>query len=126
MTVALAVTVDLTQIVCGECGGTYAIAERVRKQRQDHSGFWHCPYCQTSWGFSKGELQKTREELELERKRHSSTLARLNETTAELDKTQKAAKRVRTRVQKGVCPCCNRTFINLGRHMATKHPEKSA
>jgi hypothetical protein len=25
-----------------------------------------------------------------------------------------------------VCPCCNRSFQNLRRHMATKHPEFNA
>jgi hypothetical protein len=27
------------------------------------------------------------------------------------------------RVKNGVCPCCTRSFTNLRRHMATKHPE---
>jgi hypothetical protein len=26
-------------------------------------------------------------------------------------------------VANGVCPCCNRTFQNLARHMAGKHPD---
>lgn len=30
--------------------------------------------------------------------------------------------RIRNRVKNGVCPCCNRTFQNLMRHMATQHP----
>jgi hypothetical protein len=27
------------------------------------------------------------------------------------------------RVSSGVCPCCNRSFTNLRRHMRSKHPE---
>jgi RNA polymerase-binding transcription factor DksA len=27
-----------------------------------------------------------------------------------------------TRIKNGVCPCCNRSFANLHRHMSTKHP----
>ncbi|WP_165394478.1 helix-turn-helix domain-containing protein [Pseudoxanthomonas winnipegensis] len=30
---------------------------------------------------------------------------------------------MRQRVMNGVCPCCNRTFENLRRHMHDKHPE---
>lgn len=30
--------------------------------------------------------------------------------------------RIKNRVGKGVCPCCNRTFENLQRHMHSKHP----
>lgn len=31
-------------------------------------------------------------------------------------------RKVKDRVKNGVCPCCNRTFVNLQRHMHTKHP----
>lgn len=30
--------------------------------------------------------------------------------------------RLRKRASAGVCPCCNRTFSQLARHMQTKHP----
>ena len=32
------------------------------------------------------------------------------------------ATRISKRVKNGVCICCNRTFADLARHMATKHP----
>ena len=31
--------------------------------------------------------------------------------------------RTKNRIASGVCPCCNRTFENLHRHMATKHKD---
>jgi hypothetical protein len=34
--------------------------------------------------------------------------------------------RIKKRVGNGVCPCCNRTFSDLQRHMHTKHPEFKA
>lgn len=33
------------------------------------------------------------------------------------------ARRKLKRVQNGVCPCCNRSFWNLERHMKSKHPK---
>jgi len=30
--------------------------------------------------------------------------------------------KTRKRIAAGVCPCCTRTFQNLARHIATKHP----
>lgn len=36
--------------------------------------------------------------------------------------SEKQAKTLR-RVDKGVCPCCNRSFVALQRHMKTKHPD---
>lgn len=32
------------------------------------------------------------------------------------------ATKITKRAKAGVCPCCNRSFENLRRHMATKHP----
>lgn len=34
--------------------------------------------------------------------------------------------RIKNRVGHGVCPCCNRTFENLGRHMMSQHPTFTA
>lgn len=31
--------------------------------------------------------------------------------------------RIKRRVAAGVCPCCNRSFSNLARHVAGQHPE---
>lgn len=39
-----------------------------------------------------------------------------------LSATQGVVTRIKNRVGKGVCPCCNRTFSNLARHMLGEHP----
>ncbi len=31
--------------------------------------------------------------------------------------------KVKKRAANGVCPCCNRTFSDLARHMKAKHPD---
>jgi hypothetical protein len=31
--------------------------------------------------------------------------------------------RIKKRVAAGVCPCCNRSFKDLARHMAGQHPD---
>lgn len=120
MGLALAVTVALTEINCGECGGTYAINERYRQQKQQTSGFWNCPYCKCSWGFAKGENAELREQVEAERRRTQAALARENELRAAKEKMERKLKRV----GRGVCPECNRSFENLARHMNCKHAAK--
>lgn len=57
------------------------------------------------------EGQRKRADEEAEHQRH-----RANGYKGALAKTKK-------RVAAGVCPCCTRSFANLQRHMATKHPE---
>lgn len=36
---------------------------------------------------------------------------------------ERELKKIQTRVKGGVCPCCNRSFVQLTRHMKTKHPD---
>lgn len=118
MGLALAVTITLTEISCGECGGTYAINERYRQQKYQKGECWTCPYCKTTWGYSgKGENAQLKRELEEERQRKFQALERANAAEA----AQRKAQGKLNRVNRGVCPSCNRTFQNLARHMCTQH-----
>lgn len=47
-------------------------------------------------------------------------------TERQLSATRGVVTRIRNRVGKGVCPCCNRTFSNLARHMIGEHPDFAA
>lgn len=60
----------------------------------------------------KQQLARAEEEMQAERLR------------AEL--AEKKATRVMKRAQRGVCPCCNRTFQNLAQHMKSKHADVNA
>ncbi len=31
--------------------------------------------------------------------------------------------KTKKRIAKGICPCCNRSFVNLERHMTGQHPD---
>lgn len=120
---AIQVTVELTEINCGECGGTYAINERYRQQKYQKGESWNCPYCRTGWGYSgNSENEKLRRELAAEKQRKESALARENEERAARERLERKLKRV----NRGVCPDCNRSFQNLARHMACKHSKKPA
>lgn len=107
--------VTFAQIVCGSCGGVYAITERYREQREKKCESWTCPYCNTGWGYSN---HKT--EAQLEKERHQQTLVRLNEEKAAREELERKLQRV----GKGVCPECKRSFRDLERHMACKHGQE--
>lgn len=125
------VTVELTTINCGECGGTYAINERYREQKATAGGSWNCPYCRVGWGYSnnnenarlKKELTNTQKRLEWQ-----SEAARKARDEAEHQRRvglgyKGALVKTKKRIGKGTCPCCKRHFSNVEKHMATKHPE---
>ena len=63
--------------------------------------------------FGKGG-KALRESIELNTKVEAA-IAQATELIAALT-------RVKNRVSRGVCPNCNRTFKDLARHMASKHP----
>jgi hypothetical protein len=44
-------------------------------------------------------------------------------TERSLTATRGQVTRIKNRVAHGVCPCCHRTFANVARHMAGKHPD---
>jgi DNA repair exonuclease SbcCD ATPase subunit len=54
---------------------------------------------------------------------HDQTKATLRDTEKSLIAQKGVTTRIKNRASNGVCPCCNRTFQNLARHMHTKHPD---
>jgi len=125
------VTVELSEVNCGECGGTYALNKRYKDQKYQDGGSWNCPYCQCWWGYSQNnENSKLKKQVEiLERsKKFAERQAEIAREDARYEcncaRAQKAAKtRLKNRIKHGVCPCCNGTFKQLARHMKNKHPD---
>jgi hypothetical protein len=125
---------ELTVIQC-KCGGVYAIHERFREQKHIEGAGWNCPYCQTGWGYfgetALAKEQRLRKEAEdrllRERARADQDKARLKEQrdyAKAQTRAQKAAKtKLKKRIAAGMCPCCQRPFANLMRHMQNQHPD---
>lgn len=129
MTDTLTHVVTLIRINCGECQCPFAIPESMYdKRRADGRDFW-CPNGhKIHYGeFENARLKREKAELEdrLARQRIATQAARDQADAAE--RRRAAAKgqltKVKKRVANGVCPCCNRTFADLARHMTSKHPD---
>lgn len=108
---------------CGVCGVTYVVPENVYNHKRDYGGFSHCSNGH-QWGWPEG--RKQRDELRHERDLLKQDAARLIEEREAALKEAREMKQKYMNVQRrsaaGVCPCCNRTFSNVARHMKTKHP----
>lgn len=128
------VGVTLTKTDCGLCGGVYAITESYRLQCYEQGTGWTCPYCKASWGyFGDTAVKRLERELAKSRAAHDQTRAecdRQRELKLRTERRLKAQKgvttRIKNRVRRGVCPCCNRYFENLQRHMESKHADYAA
>lgn len=111
------------------CGIQHAVPDSLRnlqRRQKDKGQVITAIFCPLGHEHvPKGESDKARLERELsaERARHDQTRAELRET----ERRRRAEKGAKTRLKKraavGVCPCCNRTFHQLARHMAAMHPD---
>lgn len=115
--------VEMRTTTCASCGVMFALtAELMTKLRNTHRDF-HCPNGHVL--VFRGDSEADRLKRELRRREEMLEAANARASTAERDlrATTKAHKKMRARVMNGVCPCCDRTFQNLMRHMRTQHPE---
>lgn len=125
----LAFQTTLELMDCAKCGMHFGVAEGfIERRRRDGETFF-CP-AGHSQSFKESEVSRLRKKLDeqvreaTEQAEHarSAERAREAEHRARL-KVERAARALRRRIGAGVCPCCNRTFKQLARHMETKHPE---
>ncbi len=116
--------------IYARCGIVFAMTkEATDLRKRDHSIFF-CPNGHEQHYSGESDLEKeTRLRKEAEQRILQSQAA-TNEARheAEVLKRQIAAgkgqlTRVKNRIARGVCTCCNRTFQNLANHMKTEHPQ---
>lgn len=109
---------------CGQCGVTYTVPYAMYEAMWRDGGYAHCPNGH-SRGWQVGHVEQ--EDLRRERDRLKQQIAQVqDEAKAAIESAKKKAdelRRHKKRVSAGTCPCCNRTFSNMARHMETKHPE---
>lgn len=125
-------TETLETMQCGTCGLWYAAPDWWWKEQQKNGGDIHCPRgCRRTYGpLKKRREDKLQERLDaagvqLAESRSRERTARASAASA--DRRTSAQKGVVTKIRKriagGACPCCNRSFVDLGRHMKSKHPD---
>jgi hypothetical protein len=127
----LAFTQHLETITCWAhegCGVVFAVPRTLLSSLREHKGTLHCPKGHRL-GFGDSEADKLRvrleqEERRTERQRKEKEWAQQDAAKAKRSASAYKGKLTATknRVGHGVCPCCNRTFQQLARHMKCKHP----
>lgn len=116
-------------IRCGTCAVLHAFPAIIYDTAREQGGFWSCPNGH-SRGWERGKDHTALEVTRRERDRLKQENARLAEEAAAAERkrltAERAVKRHKTRTAAGLCPCCNRSFVKLRAHIATKHPEYGA
>ncbi len=119
---------------CCECHMTFAMPRDFNNQsRNSMRKYFHCPDGHVQHYTGPTEAQRLKRELEMvQRQRDVAESARRAACDQALAAERSAAAykgrvtRLKNRAAAGVCPCCNRHFENLHRHMSTRHPDFAA
>lgn len=113
--------------VCGQCGQEYGLLDDTMAMLRRSGQTFYCP-----WGHARhfAAVPSSEDKLRQEHDRLKQENARLADEARAAERRASAAKgqvtRLKNRAAAGVCPCCNRTFAQLQRHMAAKHPNFTA
>lgn len=132
-TLTLSTTFVVHTCIRSGCSCVWATtSEFDRLRRNDHENFY-CPWGHAQHYPHKSVEEKLRADLEAKNNELARERARLDQVKAALEHEKHSARatrghltRVKTRVRHGVCPCCNRSFGDLKRHMDTQHPDYAA
>lgn len=124
--------IDMIDVgVCYRCKSPMTLpVELYKAAHRSASVSFFCAYGHSQI-FREGPTEE--EKLRRERDRLNQQLAEKDdEIRHQRERTEAAERRgaaargqvtkIKNRVGHGVCPCCNRTFENLHRHMTTQHP----
>lgn len=128
MNQTLSYTETLAVTTCW-CGIHLAMPDNLLHNAREHGTDVYCPLghkfgwnetladrLQKKLDAKEAALARTRERADAEHDLRQDTERRLS--------AQKAATtKAKRRHAAAVCPCCNRSFVQLRRHMAAKHPD---
>lgn len=129
---ALDLQVSHTVIICchEKCGIAFSVPQWWEQRRREDKTWWYCPngHSQHFSGKTeaerlKGEVERLNKDAAYLRTRLEDEAKTVNRLCRSRDSYKGQVTRIKNRVSKGVCPCCNRTFQNLARHMTGQHPE---
>jgi hypothetical protein len=103
----------LSTITCCSCGVVFAMPDRLMNQLRQNGNWFFCPSGHRQH-FTETEVDRLHRLPEAANRRNT-------ELVDEVSRVQHEKKRFERRITAGVCPCCNRTVVNLARHMASNH-----
>lgn len=122
---------ELTVVTCW-CGMRHAVPSELRNfQRREFDEGREVPsiYCPLGHQYQpvgEGMAAKLERRLKREQDERARVTAEREQAEASARSYKGAATKARKRSAAALCPCCNRSFVQLRRHMASKHPEFDA
>lgn len=119
----------MTKMECANCIMHFGIDSELAKRCQETGRTFYCPnghanvYKETEIDRLKKENKRLKDDVHWTGKILRDTQEDLQITKREKATIKGQLTKTRKRIANGVCPCCHRTFVNVQRHMTTKHPD---
>lgn len=124
--------VTIVPIDCCNCGVVFGLTEGHRQQLRHSGEFFHCPNGHRQH-FTETDADRLRKQLATAERQRDAAQANAVHARDQAEATERVLRatkgqvtKLKKRVANGVCPCCNRTFVNLARHMSGQHPDFEA
>lgn len=120
----MTIYVDQTEystMECCTCHMLFGVTTAFKQKRLNDRAYFYCPTGHQQHFTGPSEETKLRDQLKREQQMRESAQLRADQAKSERDEARRMHQRMRVRIVNGVCPCCNRTFQNLLRHMQTEH-----
>ena len=123
------IEIDDTPCPADNCDAMVILPSSTMKElRRNHNSF----YCYRGHPMSFGhdsDIEKLKKQLEKKEELLQRQIKRTEwakEAEKQTEYKRRAIKgqltKVKNRIKNGVCPCCNRSFANMAKHMANQHP----
>jgi hypothetical protein len=119
-------TIVWTIYHCSECSVPMALPQEFRNARLADRKAFYCLNGHNQFFPGKTHEQEAKEakaaleRIRVSKKAVEDQLAAANRSNSAL---RGSMTKIRKRIGNGSCPCCNRHFKDVERHMANKHPD---
>jgi len=115
---------------CWKCGLHFAVPEDFDRRNKNEGRSWWCPGCGSAAVYKRTRVQELEQQLVTQRQRlhyteeaKAEALEQRDHARAQANGYKGALVKTKRRIANGVCPCCQRTFTDVQRHMRSKHPD---
>ncbi len=122
------VNVTLGRCCCSQCSVVYWLTKVHRTQLVETGETFYCPSGHPQY-FADSEINRLKRQLEVSERDRKYYRERREIERAAKESAQRGraafkgqVTKIKRRVGRGVCPCCNRQFKDLQRHMEGQHP----
>lgn len=113
----------MQRFACGQCGIEFDVPDHFAREchEKGNAKTWYCPNGHQRV-FRDSDSDKFRRERDQAVQRLAQAEADARAARQGWEKAERELTRQHRRAAAGTCPCCQRTFTNMARHMKTKHP----